>query len=74
MVIITNRTGKIISDFYSNKEDSADIDISKEKLRIVKAALDIMMEDIRMFEKYPSKGADYPSVIGKSTDTLLNGK
>ena len=72
-VIIKNRTNKIVKDFYSNREDSTDIDVSKEKMRIVKAALDIMMEELRMFDRYPSKSVDYPTVMGKSVDTLLNG-
>ena len=49
------------------------MNVSEEKLRIVKAALDIIMEDIRMFDKYPSQCVDYPSVMGTSVDTLLNG-
>ena len=72
-MIITNRSSRIIKDFYDKKDDSSEIDVSKEKKRILKAALDVMLEEIRAFDKYSSKTDDYPTIVGQSVDDLLNG-
>ena len=72
-MIITNRSSRIIKDFYDKKDDSSEIDVSKEKKRILKAALDVMLEEIRTFDKYSSKTDDYPTTVGQSVDDLLNG-
>ena len=72
-MIITNRSSRIIKDFYDKKDDSSEIDVSKEKKRILKAALDVMLEEIRAFDKYSSKTDDYPTTVGQSVDDLLNG-
>ena len=72
-MIITNRSSRIIKDFYDKKDDSSEIDVSKEKKRILKAALDVMLEEIRTFDKYSSKTDDYLTIVGQSVDDLLNG-
>ena len=71
--MIKDRTRKIVSDFFSQNRDTADLDVATEKLRIVKAAIDIMTEEMSLFDKCSSKNANYPTVMGQSLEGLLEG-